>query len=105
MNMLAMDSGGMDLSNFAFADNVIGYDYGNAGGMVLSSSLELPGMMEYSQQVLSTTLLMIPYVAKSDAKVCAYRFQICRILILLKDRVQSSALCLLQPPQKLTLAD
>jgi len=52
--VLIPDAGGnMDLSNFAFPESVSMYDYSNAAGLVLSSSLDLPGMMDFSQQVMA----------------------------------------------------
>ncbi|OQV25859.1 Pumilio-like protein 2 [Hypsibius exemplaris] len=49
--VLMPDAGNMDLSNFAFPESVNMYDYSNAAGLVLSSSLDLPGMIDFSQQI------------------------------------------------------
>ena len=41
----------MHLSNLASGLYCYRYDYSNAAGLVLSSSLDLPGMMDFSQQI------------------------------------------------------
>ncbi|XP_055347622.1 pumilio homolog 2-like isoform X2 [Paramacrobiotus metropolitanus] len=65
------DSNNMDLSHFAFPENVNMYEYPNPGGVVLSSSMELPGMMDYSQMAVQRpqAVIMQPQAMYSTAMV------------------------------------